>query len=94
MQFTGTLKSWHDDRRFGFIEATHGGQEIFVVGSRQQPAPVTPLLAVSGAAAEGADGGAGDAGVWAGAVAACTLNCYLFNSFLRMIYKGCSLKLL
>jgi uncharacterized membrane protein YsdA (DUF1294 family)/cold shock CspA family protein len=30
MQFTGTLKSWNDDRGFGFIEATHGGQEIFV----------------------------------------------------------------
>ena len=29
MQFTGTLKSWNDDRGFGFIEATHGGQEIF-----------------------------------------------------------------
>ena len=30
MQFTGTLQSWNDDRGFGFIEATHGGQEIFV----------------------------------------------------------------
>ena len=36
MQFSGTLKSWNDDRGFGFIEATQGGQggqggqEIFV----------------------------------------------------------------
>ena len=30
MPSTGTLKSWNDDRGFGFIEATHGGQEIFV----------------------------------------------------------------
>ena len=97
MQFTGTLKSWNDDCGFGFIEATQGGQggqEISATSRRflQQPAPVTALLAVSGAAAEGADGGAGDAGVWAGAVAPCTLSCYLFNSFLRTIYKGCSLK--
>ena len=30
MQFTGTLKSRNDERGFGFIEATQGGQEIFV----------------------------------------------------------------
>ena len=30
MHFTGTLKSWNDDRGFGFIEATQGDQEIFV----------------------------------------------------------------
>lgn len=30
MRFTGTLKSWNDERGFGFIEPTQGGQEIFV----------------------------------------------------------------
>lgn len=29
MRFTGTLKTWHDDRGFGFIEPAQGGQEIF-----------------------------------------------------------------
>lgn len=30
MRFTGTLKSWNDERGFGFIEPTQGGQELFV----------------------------------------------------------------
>ena len=30
MRFEGKLKSWNDDRGFGFIEPRHGGQEIFV----------------------------------------------------------------
>ena len=30
MRFTGTLKTWNDERGFGFIEATQGGQEVFV----------------------------------------------------------------
>lgn len=30
MRFEGTIKSWNDDRGFGFIEPTQGGQEIFV----------------------------------------------------------------
>jgi uncharacterized membrane protein YsdA (DUF1294 family)/cold shock CspA family protein len=30
MRFEGTIKSWNDDRGYGFIEPTQGGQEIFV----------------------------------------------------------------
>ncbi|GHU12445.1 hypothetical protein FACS1894185_6770 [Betaproteobacteria bacterium] len=30
MRIEGTLKSWDDDRGFGFIEPTQGGQDIFV----------------------------------------------------------------
>lgn len=30
MQIEGTVKTWNDDRGFGFIEPRHGGQEIFV----------------------------------------------------------------
>lgn len=30
MRFDGRLKSWNDDRGFGFIEPAQGGQEIFV----------------------------------------------------------------
>jgi len=30
MRFEGHIKSWTDDRGFGFIEPTKGGQEIFV----------------------------------------------------------------
>ena len=30
MQFDGTLKSWNDERGFGFIEPDQGGQDIFV----------------------------------------------------------------
>jgi uncharacterized membrane protein YsdA (DUF1294 family)/cold shock CspA family protein len=30
MRLDGTLKTWNDDRGFGFIEPAHGGQDIFV----------------------------------------------------------------
>ena len=30
MQFAGTIKSWNDERGFGFIEPTLGGEDIFV----------------------------------------------------------------
>jgi uncharacterized membrane protein YsdA (DUF1294 family)/cold shock CspA family protein len=30
MRFTGSLKTWNDERGFGFIEPTQGGQELFV----------------------------------------------------------------
>jgi uncharacterized membrane protein YsdA (DUF1294 family)/cold shock CspA family protein len=30
MRLEGIIKSWNDDRGFGFIEPTQGGQEIFV----------------------------------------------------------------
>ena len=29
-RFNGTLKKWNDERGFGFLEAEHGGQELFV----------------------------------------------------------------
>jgi uncharacterized membrane protein YsdA (DUF1294 family)/cold shock CspA family protein len=44
MRFEGIIKSWNDDRGFGFIEPAQGGQEIFVHikafnGLRGRPQP-------------------------------------------------------
>jgi cold shock CspA family protein len=44
MRFDGTIKSWNDERGFGFIEPNQGGQQIFVhikafKGLRQHPQP-------------------------------------------------------
>jgi uncharacterized membrane protein YsdA (DUF1294 family)/cold shock CspA family protein len=30
MRFSGTLKTWNDDRGYGFLEPSQGGQEVFV----------------------------------------------------------------
>jgi hypothetical protein len=54
------------------VEANTG---TAAVDSRRQPAPVAPLFAVSGAAAEGAHGGAGDAGVSVGGDASRAVSC-------------------
>ena len=42
MRFEGVIKSWNDDRGFGFIEPNQGGQDIFVhikafQGLRERP---------------------------------------------------------
>ena len=33
MRFTGKLRTWNDERGFGFIAPTHGGREVFVHAS-------------------------------------------------------------
>lgn len=44
MRFEGTLKTWNDDRGFGFIEPTQGGQEIFVHIKAFGPRSARPQL--------------------------------------------------
>ncbi len=48
MRFEGTLTTWNDDRGFGFVTPTHGGQEIFVhikaFGSRSGRPQVNQLV--------------------------------------------------
>ena len=48
MRFKGKLKSWNDDRGFGFIDPIQGGQEIFVhikaFGPRRSRPQVNELL--------------------------------------------------
>jgi uncharacterized membrane protein YsdA (DUF1294 family)/cold shock CspA family protein len=45
MRFEGQLKSWTDDRGFGFIEPDQGGQEIFVHIKSFPPGSGRPKLA-------------------------------------------------
>jgi cold shock CspA family protein len=44
MRIEGTLSKWNDDRGFGFITPTHGGQEIFVHVSTFPKDGVRPTL--------------------------------------------------
>jgi cold shock CspA family protein len=43
MRFTGKLKTWTDERGFGFIAPTEGGQDIFVHIS-EYPRGRTPIV--------------------------------------------------
>ena len=51
MRFDGTIKSWNDERGFGFIEPRLGGQDVFVhikslpagTGRPEAPAPWTAV---------------------------------------------------
>mgnify|MGYP003382147856 FL=1 len=44
MRFEGTLRSWNDERGFGFIAPTHGGQDVFVHVSAFRARGTRPVL--------------------------------------------------
>ena len=44
MRFEGTLRSWNDERGFGFIAPTHGGQDVFVHVSAFRARDTRPVL--------------------------------------------------
>ena len=46
MRFEGELKTWNDERGFGFIQPTNGGQELFV-HIKSFPAGYRPALNVN-----------------------------------------------
>ena len=47
MRFDGKLKSWDDDRGFGFIEPNQGGQEIFVHIKTFPPGTGRPVVGLA-----------------------------------------------
>jgi len=44
MRFEGVVKSWNEERAFGFIEPAQGGQDVFVHISAFQPRAQRPAL--------------------------------------------------
>jgi uncharacterized membrane protein YsdA (DUF1294 family)/cold shock CspA family protein len=44
MRFTGTLTTWNDDRGFGFLQATQGGEPIFAHVKSFAPGSGRPVL--------------------------------------------------
>ncbi len=47
MRFDGKLKSWNDERGFGFIEPTKGGQEVFVHIKSFPPGTGRPVVGLT-----------------------------------------------
>lgn len=44
MQFAGTIKTWNDERGFGFIEPTLGGEDIFVHAKAYRSGAARPAI--------------------------------------------------